>query len=91
MTNFTFTSADTSFTTLTVPQKTFIERHLRGTQRSLSEPQAIATYGIKNLRARIAEMRNAGLDIRTEKNTKGNTSYRMVARDLNGSRAKVFA
>ena len=91
MTKFTFTSTDSSFTTLTVPQKTFIERHLRGTQRSLSEPQALATYGIKNLRARIAEMRNAGLDIRTEKNSKGNTAYRMVARDLNGSRAKYFA
>jgi hypothetical protein len=91
MTNFTFTSANSSFTTLTVPQKTFIERHLRGTQRSLSEPQAVATFGIQNLRARISEMRAAGLDIRTEKNTKGNTSYRMVCRDVHGSRAKVFA
>jgi hypothetical protein len=88
---FNFTSATTSFTTLTVPQKTFIERHLRGTQRSLSEPQAVATFGIQNLRARISEMRAAGLDIRTEKNTKGNTSYRMVCRDVTGSRAKVFA
>jgi len=36
-------------------------------------------------------MRAAGLDIRTLKNSKGNTAYRMVARDVTGSRAKVFA
>jgi hypothetical protein len=88
MTNYSFT---TSFTTLTVPQKTFLEQHLRGTERTISEAQAVATYGIQNLRARIAEMRAAGLDIRTLKNSKGNTAYRMVARDVTGSRAKVFA
>jgi hypothetical protein len=80
-----------SFTTLTVPQKTFLETHLRGTERQLSEAQAKATYGIKNLRARIAEMRDAGLVVHTVKNTEGKAAYRMVARDVTGSRAKVFA
>lgn len=79
------------FTTLTVSQKTFLEQHLRGTGRKLSEAQAKATYGIMNLRARVSELRDAGLVIYTEKNTEGRASYRMPVRDAFGSRAKVFA
>lgn len=79
-----------SFTTLTVPQKSFLEQHLRGTERRLSQPQAEAIYGIKNLRARISEMRDAGLVIRTEVNSEGNAAYRMSSRDCFGSRAKLF-
>ena len=79
------------FTTLTVTQKEFLENHLRGTERTMSEAQAKATYGIQNLRARICELRQAGLVVHTEKNTSGRAAYRMVARDVVGSRAKVFA
>ena len=50
------------FTTLTVPQKTFLEDHLRGTGRTMTEAQARATYDIQNLRARterqVADARN---------------------------------
>ena len=80
-----------SFTTLTVPQVTFLEGHLRGTGRQMSEAQARATYGIMNLRARMSDLRAAGLKIRVHKNTEGKAAYAISARDVNGSRAQVFA
>jgi len=79
-----------SFTTLTVPQVTFLEDHLRGTGRQISEAQAKATYGIMNLRARISDMRAAGLKIRTAKNSEGRAAYAVSSRDVNGSRAAMF-
>ena len=79
------------FTTLTVPQVTFLENHLRGTGRQMSEAQARATYGIMNLRARISDLRAAGLKIRVQKNTEGKAAYAVSARDVHGSRAQVFA
>ena len=79
------------FTTLTVPQVTFLEGHLRGTERKMSEAQAKATYGIMNLRARISDLRAAGLKIRVTKNTEGRATYAVSARDVHGSRAQVFA
>jgi hypothetical protein len=79
-----------SFTTLTVPQVTFLEDHLRGTGRQISEAQAKATYGIMNLRARISDMRAAGLKIRIAKNSEGRAAYAVSARDVNGSRAAMF-
>ena len=80
-----------SFTKLTVPQTQFLEQYLRGTGKTLSERQAVATYGIKNLRARMTDLRNAGLVVRTAENTQGRTIYSVSARDVNGSRAVVFA
>ena len=78
------------FTTLTVTQKEFLEGHLRGTGRTLTEAQARATYGIQNLRARISELRQAGMIVRREKNTEGRARYAVSARDVDGSRAKIF-
>ena len=78
------------FTTLTVPQKVFLEDHLRGTGRTMTEAQARATYGIQNLRARISELRQAGMIVRVEKNTEGRAKYAVSARDVTGSRAKIF-
>jgi hypothetical protein len=80
-----------SFTTLTVPQVTFLEGHLRGTGRQMSEAQARATYGIMNLRARMSDLRAAGLKIRVQKNTEGKAAYAISARDVHGSRAQMFA
>lgn len=80
----------TSFTTLTVPQKVFLEDHLRGTGRTMTEAQARATYGIQNLRARMSELRAAGLIVRREKTTEGRARYAVSARDIDGSRAKIF-
>ena len=80
-----------SFTTLKVTQNEFLEQHLRGTGRALSAAQAQATYGIKNLRARMTEMRQAGLRVRTQKNTEGRSAYSISARDVNGYRDTRFA
>ena len=72
-------------------QKSFIENYLRGTGRTLSAEQARANYGIAQLPARIYEMKSAGLVVKTVKNTAGNTAYKIIARDVTGSRARVFA
>ena len=79
-----------AFTTLKTTQNTFLESYLRGTGRSLSAAQAEALYGIQNIRARMTEMRQAGLRVRTEKNTEGRTAYAVSARSRRGSRANVF-
>ena len=71
-------------------QKQFLETYLRGTGRTLSVAQARANYGIAKLSARISEMRDAGLVIYTDVNSTGNTTYRIVARDVKGSRAAKF-
>ena len=71
-------------------QVSFLERYLRGTNKTLSVAQAKANYGIEQLPARIFELRQAGLNVKTITNTSGNTAYRMSARDLTGSRAKMF-
>jgi len=71
-------------------QASFLEKHLRGTGRTISVAQAQANYGIAKLTARISELRAAGLNIQTVTNSSGNTAYRMSARDVNGSRAKMF-
>ena len=54
--------------------------HLRGTNRSLSAPQARALFGIKNLRARMSELRQMGFRVRTAVNTQGNTVYAVARR-----------
>ena len=72
-------------------QKSFIETYQRGTGRTLSPAQAKANYGIAQLPARLHEMKAAGLVVKSVKNTSGNTAYRMTARDVNGSRARVFS
>ena len=72
-------------------QASFLETYLRGTGRTLSVAQAQANYGIAKLTARISELRSAGLVVKTVKNSSGNTAYRISARDVNGSRAKMFA
>ncbi len=80
-----------SFTTLKTTQKEFLESYLRGTGNSLSSAQAASTYGIKNLRARMTEFRQAGLRVRKYKNTEGRAQYTVSARDITGSRSAVFA
>lgn len=79
-----------SFTTLTVTQNEFLEKHLRGTGRSLSARQASSLYGIKNIRARMTELRGAGLKVNRSLNTEGRSAYSISARDVTGSRAGLF-
>jgi hypothetical protein len=72
-------------------QKAFLENYLRGTGKTLSAVQAKANYGIAQLPARIYEMKQAGMVVKTVTNTAGNTAYKIVARDVTGSRSKIFA
>jgi len=78
-----------SFTNLNVTQNEFLVSHLRGTGKTISAAQAETTYGIQNLRARMTELRNAGLVVRTHKNSVGRNAYSISARDITGSRANV--
>jgi Helix-turn-helix domain len=72
-----------SFTNLTVPQNEFLVSYLRGTGRVLTSRQADALYGIRNLRARISELRQEGYQVRTQKNTVGTTNYAVSRRMIN--------
>jgi hypothetical protein len=56
---------------------------LRGKNRGLSAPQANALFGIKNLRARISDLRQLGYRIRKTMNTEGRTVY-FVSRRMIG-------
>lgn len=80
-----------SFTTIKSTQVAFLEKHLRGTNREMSAAQARETYGIQNLRARVSEMRQAGLTVRKGVNTKGRTTYAVSRRDVFGDQFKIFA
>lgn len=80
-----------SFTTIKSDQKTFLETYLRGTGKTLTAADARARFGIQNLPARMSELRSAGLNVKTSVATTGKTRYSVTARDVNGSRAKVFA
>lgn len=79
-----------AFTQLKSTQVAFLEKHLRGTGRAMSSAQAVATYGIKNLRARISEMRSVGLRVRKSVNTEGRTTYSVSRRDVFGDQSKLF-
>ena len=80
-----------SFTTIKSNQTAFLETYLRGTGRSLTAADAAARFGIQNLTARVSELRAAGLNVKSDVATTGKTRYSMTARDVTGSRAKVFA
>lgn len=80
-----------AFVQLSSTQNEFLESHLRGTGRTLSAAQARSTYGIKNLRARISEMRQAGLRVNRTVNTTGRAAYSISRRDATGSQAAKFA
>jgi len=79
-----------AFTRITTSQNVFLEQYLRGTGRTLTERQAAATYGIKNLRARMTEFRHAGLKVNKTPNSLGRMAYSVSARDVTGSRAGRF-
>ena len=80
-----------AFTKIKTNQKTFLENYLRGTGKSLTAADAKARFGIQQLPARMSEFRDAGLNVRVTKSTKGTAKYSVSARDITGSRAKVFA
>jgi hypothetical protein len=79
-----------AFTQLRTTQVEFLEQYLRGTNRELSSAQAAATFGIKNLRARMTDFRQIGLRVRKSKNTAGRTVYSVSRRDMFGDQGKIF-
>jgi hypothetical protein len=72
-------------------QNSFLHDFLRGTSRSLTSRQARSYFGILNLRARISELRQLGLQVNTDKTTDGRTKYWISSRDVWGSKARLFA
>jgi len=78
-----------AFTQLSTTQNRFLETHLRGTNRTLTEAQAQSLYGIQNLTARISELRAMGLNVsRIPTKTTGRSAYRISRRDVAGSQFK---
>jgi len=80
-----------AFTNLKSTQVAFLETYLRGTGRQMSAAQAEATYGIKNLRARMSELRAVGLRVRKSTNTEGRTAYAVSRRTVWGDQFKLYA
>ena len=80
-----------SFTTIKSTQVAFLETYLRGAGKTITAADAKARFGIKNLTARVSELRDAGLNVKADVATTGKARYSMTARDIFGSRAKVFA
>ncbi|MCX7593136.1 MAG: helix-turn-helix domain-containing protein [Fischerella sp.] len=79
-----------AFTTLTKTQNAFLEEYLRGTGRTLTAAQAEALFGIRNIRARMTELRQAGLKVSRVPTTVGRSAYKVSARDVHGSRARAL-
>jgi hypothetical protein len=80
-----------AFTKIKTSQKVFLENYLRGTGKSLTAADAKARFGIEQLPARMSEFRDAGLVVRVDTASTGKARYAVSARDVNGSRAKMFA
>jgi hypothetical protein len=70
-------------------QNELLVSYLRGTGRGISAPQARALFGVKNLRARMSDLRQAGLTVRKAINTEGNTTYFVSRRAIDGSQAYI--
>jgi hypothetical protein len=61
-------------------QNELLVSFLRGKNRTISAPQAEALFGIKNLSARMSELRQAGYRVRVVENTEGKTAYKIPRR-----------
>ena len=72
-----------AFVNSSTTQTELLVTYLRGTGRGISAPQARSLFGIKNLRARISDLRQSGFKIRKDMNKEGNTTY-FVSRRMVG-------
>ena len=61
-------------------QNELLVSYLRGKNRTISAPQAESLFGIKNLSARMSELRQAGYRVRVVENTEGKTAYKIPRR-----------
>ena len=64
-------------------QTELLVSYLRGTGRGISAPQARSLFGVKNLRARMTDLRQSGYTVRKDMNKEGNTTY-FVSRRMIG-------
>ena len=71
-----------SFVKSSKTQNELLISYLRGTNRGLSAPQARALFGVKNLRARMSDLRELGFRVRKNTNTEGNTTYYVSRRKI---------
>ena len=80
-----------AFTTLTSTQNAFLHEYLRFSTRTLTQRQARSLYGIRNLSARMSELRQAGLRVNTDQHTADGRrgKYGISTRDVHGSRASL--
>ena len=69
-----------AFTNIQNSQRDFLIGYLRGTGRELSQAQAGNLFNIKNLSARMSEIRKDGYRVRTSINTAGRTAYAVSRR-----------
>lgn len=78
-----------SFTNLKTSQNQFLETYLRGTNRTLTAPQAESLFNIQNLRARVYELRSAGLRVTlVPTKTTRHSAYKISRRTVCGSQAR---
>jgi len=71
-------------------QLEFLQSHLRGTNVTLTSKEASKMYDIKKLGARLHQLKKAGLKVRSFATGCGRElAYKVSARDLTGSRAKL--
>lgn len=68
-----------ALTKITTTQTKFLETFLKAKPgRRLSADQAKAMFGVKNLRARMSEIRKAGNTVKTDTNKAGKTTYSII-------------
>jgi hypothetical protein len=80
-----------AFTNLKTSQNKFLETYLRGTNRTLTSAQAETLYGIRNLRARVSELRDIGLNVKTvPTKTTGRVAYKVTRRDVFGNQYRYL-
>ena len=72
-------------------QNEFLQETMRGTGVTMTGAEAMEHFGIQNLRARMTQLRHAGLRVRTTPLNDGTRAvrYAISGRDIHGSRARV--
>ena len=61
-------------------QNESIQKYLSTAGRTLTEKQAERLFGVKNLSARVAELRQNGIRVVTEKTRDGRAKYSVASR-----------
>lgn len=75
----------TSTTAFTQAEK--VAQYLKA-GRTLTSAQARSMWDVRNLRARISDLRKAGFKVSTHINTRGTTAYSISGRASTGNRSR---